>query len=66
MEGAGVMQHEKNKFCVLILAAGKGTRMRSKTPKVLHKILEEPLLYYPLSELTSAGFREISVVVGFR
>lgn len=65
MEGAGVMQHEKNKFCVLILAAGKGTRMRSKTPKVLHKILEEPLLYYPLSELTSAGFREISVVVGF-
>ncbi len=59
------MQYEQKKFCVLILAAGKGTRMRSKTPKVLHKILEEPLLYYPLSELISAGFKDISVMVGF-
>ena len=59
------MQHGQNKICVLILAAGKGTRMRSKTPKVLHKILEEPLLYYPLSELISAGFKDISVMVGF-
>ena len=59
------MQHEQNRFCVLILAAGKGTRMRSKTPKVLHKIIEEPILYYPLSELRSAGFKDISVMVGF-
>jgi len=59
------MQHEQKRFCVLILAAGKGTRMRSKTPKVLHKIMEEPLLYYPLSELVSAGFKDISVMVGF-
>jgi bifunctional UDP-N-acetylglucosamine pyrophosphorylase/glucosamine-1-phosphate N-acetyltransferase len=59
------MQHEQKLFCVLILAAGKGTRMRSKTPKVLHKIMEEPLLYYPLSELRSAGFNDISVMVGF-
>lgn len=59
------MRREQDKFCVLVLAAGKGTRMRSKTPKVLHKLLEEPLLYYPLSELKSAGFRDVSVMVGF-
>ena len=59
------MQHEKKDFCVLILAAGKGTRMRSKKPKVLHTILEEVLLYYPLSELRSAGLEDISVMVGF-
>lgn len=59
------MQNDQKRFCVLILAAGKGTRMHSKTPKVLHKMLEEPLLYYPLSELKSTGFNDISVMVGF-
>ena len=65
MKGAGVMQHERKEFCLLILAAGKGTRMKSKKPKVLHRILEEPLLYYPLSESVNAGFNDISVMVGF-
>lgn len=59
------MQHERKEFCLLILAAGKGTRMKSKKPKVLHRILEEPLLYYPLSESVNAGFNDISVMVGF-
>ena len=65
VKGAKVMQHEKKSFCVLILAAGKGTRMLSKKPKVLHTILEEALLYYPLSELRSVGLNDISVLVGF-
>ncbi len=30
----------------VVLAAGKGTRMHSDTPKVLHRILEEPMLRY--------------------
>ncbi len=48
----------------LVLAAGKGTRMRSPVPKVLHTLLEEPLLGYPLSTLFSAGIRRIAVVTG--
>ncbi|MCE5201558.1 MAG: bifunctional UDP-N-acetylglucosamine diphosphorylase/glucosamine-1-phosphate N-acetyltransferase GlmU [Synergistaceae bacterium] len=59
------MRHKKKPFCVLVLAAGKGTRMYSKTPKVLQSMLEEPLLYYPLSAITKSGFNDIAVMVGF-
>jgi len=55
----------KKPFGVLLLAAGKGTRMRSKTPKVLHLMLEEPILYYPLRSAQDAGFGDIAVMVGF-
>jgi bifunctional UDP-N-acetylglucosamine pyrophosphorylase/glucosamine-1-phosphate N-acetyltransferase len=49
----------------LVLAAGKGTRMKSETPKVLHPLLEEPILHYPLCALREAGFEKIAVVVGY-
>lgn len=48
----------------LVLAAGKGTRMKSPVPKVLHPILEEPLLRYPLAALAEAGVSRKAVVVG--
>lgn len=60
------MRHNKDKksFCVLLLAAGKGTRMHSKTPKVLQSMLEEALLYYPLAAVKEADFENIAVIVG--
>ncbi len=48
----------------VILAAGKGTRMKSALPKVLHPICGEPMLYYPLEAARQAGFRQLKVVVG--
>ena len=48
----------------VILAAGKGTRMKSDRAKVLHKILGKPILDYVLRNLRDAGVTESVVIVG--
>lgn len=55
---------KKNEFCALILAAGKGTRMKSDMAKVLHILEGRPLLYYSLEAARSAGAEKIIVIVG--
>jgi bifunctional UDP-N-acetylglucosamine pyrophosphorylase/glucosamine-1-phosphate N-acetyltransferase len=47
----------------VILAAGHGTRMRSRTPKVLHPILGRPMVDWVLNALTEAGAKDIKVIV---
>ncbi len=47
----------------VILAAGKGTRMKSNTPKVLHKIMDKPLLGYVLDNVKGLA-NEAYVIVG--
>ncbi len=48
----------------VVLAAGKGTRMRSDLPKVLHRAAGRPLLAYVLDAARAAGCAPIVVVVG--
>lgn len=48
----------------IILAGGEGTRMRSKTPKVLHKILNKPMINYVVEAVRRAGAGRICLVVG--
>ncbi len=50
-------------WAVVVLAAGKGTRMRSSLPKVLHPLCGLPLLAYPLRVARSLDPQEIVVVV---
>ncbi|MGQ9700384.1 MAG: bifunctional UDP-N-acetylglucosamine diphosphorylase/glucosamine-1-phosphate N-acetyltransferase GlmU [Candidatus Bipolaricaulaceae bacterium] len=50
-------------WSVVILAAGKGTRMRSARPKVLHPLCGLPLLTYPLRVAHELGSAETVVVV---
>ena len=50
----------------IILAAGKGTRMKSETPKVLHPIIDRPMMGYIVDSLKEAGADRIVAVVGYK
>lgn len=52
-------------FCVVILAAGKGTRMRSTLPKVLAPLAGRPLLEHVLATSNSLGSSANHVVYGY-
>ena len=47
---------------VLILAAGQGTRMRSRTPKVLHELCGIPMVLWPVRAAQKAGAGRVIVV----
>lgn len=49
---------------VVIMAAGKGTRMKSKLPKVLHRLAGRPLLGHVLDSAAALGARSVVVVTG--
>ena len=53
------------KFKAVILAAGKGTRMQSNLPKVLHTVLGEPMVVRIVRLALSCGADEVGVVVGY-
>lgn len=50
----------------IVLAAGKGTRMKSNLPKVLCQANGRPLVEYVLDALRAAGVEKIIVVVGYK
>jgi bifunctional UDP-N-acetylglucosamine pyrophosphorylase/glucosamine-1-phosphate N-acetyltransferase len=52
-----------NSTTVVILAAGRGTRMRSATPKLLHDLCGRPLIRWPLAAAHAAGAGRVVVVV---
>ncbi|MBR3226665.1 MAG: NTP transferase domain-containing protein [Atopobiaceae bacterium] len=48
----------------IVLAAGEGTRMKSRHPKVAHKLLDKPLVWWTVDAARKAGANRIIVVVG--
>ncbi|WP_454917136.1 bifunctional UDP-N-acetylglucosamine diphosphorylase/glucosamine-1-phosphate N-acetyltransferase GlmU [Xanthobacter sediminis] len=54
---------ERN-LLVVVLAAGEGTRMASRVPKVLHKIAGRTMLHHVLEATRAAGATRTAVVVG--
>ena len=51
---------------IVILAAGKGTRMKSERPKVLHPLMGRPMLAYSLDLTRALEPSEILVVIGYK
>jgi UDP-N-acetylglucosamine diphosphorylase/glucosamine-1-phosphate N-acetyltransferase len=58
------MVHSSTSLQTLILAAGKGTRMGSDLPKVLHTIHGRPLLDYVIDAALKIGSEKIIVIIG--
>ena len=49
---------------IIIMAAGKGTRMKSRTPKVLQRLAGRPLLQHVLDQAASLQARRVVVITG--
>src|SRR3989304_4003493 len=60
------MNLDLKKVSCIILAAGKGVRMKSDLPKVLHTLNEKPLIGYVLDTVLSLNLRKVAVVVGYQ
>ena len=48
----------------IVLAAGKGTRMKSQYPKVIHKLCGMPMVFYPLKVLEDLKCRQTLCLTG--
>jgi len=55
---------EKTPVHAVVLAAGKGTRMKSEKAKVLHEIFFRPMIHYVMDALVPLDLAEAVVVVG--
>lgn len=50
----------------VVLAAGKGTRMKSELPKVLCQVVDRPMIHFVLDALSAAGVNRQIVVIGYQ
>ena len=57
-------QSPKGPLAAIVLAAGKGTRMRSSRAKVLHELLGRPLVCYPIELARALGADPVVAVLG--
>src|SRR5712671_1360550 len=57
--------NSNQRFAIAIMAAGKGTRLKSKRPKVLHEIGGKPLLAHVIAAAAQvADPKDIYVIIG--
>lgn len=61
-----IQQMKRDNITAVVLAGGKGVRMESDLPKVLHNINGKPLIMHVLESLKKAGIQRIITVVGYK
>ena len=59
-------QHDPLGPCAVVLAAGKGTRMKSDLPKVLCEVVDRAMIHFVIDALEAAGIHRQIVVVGYQ
>lgn len=52
--------------CAIILAGGKGTRMKADCPKVMCKVLFKPMIGHVVDAVKEAGAQDICVITGYK
>jgi len=57
---------EKNFLNVIVMAAGKGTRMKSKLPKVLHEVAGEAMLSHVINSAKRLEANKIITIIGYQ
>jgi bifunctional UDP-N-acetylglucosamine pyrophosphorylase/glucosamine-1-phosphate N-acetyltransferase/UDP-N-acetylglucosamine pyrophosphorylase len=57
---------DRKQTVAVVLAAGKGTRMKSDLPKVLVPVAGRPMIEYVLNSLAAAGIDDVVIVIGYR
>jgi bifunctional UDP-N-acetylglucosamine pyrophosphorylase / glucosamine-1-phosphate N-acetyltransferase len=55
-----------NNIAVCILAAGKGTRMKSELPKVLAETAEKSLIFHVLDAISGLSIKKVVIVTGYK
>ena len=50
----------------IVMAAGKGTRMKSKKSKLVHKIYGKEIIRRAVENVKRAGIKEVITVVGYQ
>ena len=62
----GPVSSQERGLVAIVLAGGKGTRMKSDLPKILHDLSGKLLLLHSIDNVREAGIDEVIVVVGHR
>ena len=56
--------HSSRGLVAVILAAGKGTRMNSDLPKVMHPVMGRPMVHWVVDAARAAGASKVVLVIG--
>ena len=61
-----MIANDYKNLAVVILAAGKGTRMKSDLPKILHKIGNRPMISHVIERATELNAKKIISIIGYK